>query len=70
MKSAKSNPMRESWTPADKAAEAEIDNPSEFENEKTATEDSRGPVPSSHPKTHGDAIEEVRPHQIISYPPA
>jgi hypothetical protein len=50
-----SNPMADSWKPADKALEAAIENPEEFDINRRATEDSVGPVPSGKPKTHGEA---------------
>jgi hypothetical protein len=50
-----SNPMADSWEPADKAMEAAIENPEEFDVNHPATEDSLGPVPSGRPKTHGEA---------------
>ena len=50
-------PKHESWKPADKAAEAEADNPAEFEPSHPAAETSRGPVPNGRPKTHGEQDE-------------
>jgi hypothetical protein len=48
------NPMADSWKPEDKAAEAAFENPTEFDVNHPAIEDSRGPVPSSEPKTHSE----------------
>ena len=50
------NPLRDSWKPSDKAEEARIDNPEEFE-EADAAEDSTGPVPQTIRKTHGEPEE-------------
>jgi hypothetical protein len=36
--------MRDSWKPADKAAEAEIDDPTEFPREPRNVERERGPI--------------------------
>jgi hypothetical protein len=47
--------MADSWEPADKAMEAAIENPEEFDVNHPATEDSLGPVASGKPKTHGEA---------------
>jgi len=46
--------MADSWKPEDKAAEAAFENPAEFDVNHPAIEDSRGPVPSSEPKTHSE----------------
>jgi hypothetical protein len=48
------NPMADSWKPKDKAAEAAFENPAEFDVNHPAIEDSRGPIPSSLPKTHSE----------------
>jgi hypothetical protein len=48
-----SNPMADSWEPADKAIKAAIETPEEFDANHPTTEDSLGPVPSGKPKTHG-----------------
>jgi hypothetical protein len=39
-----SNPLRDSWKPSEKAAEAAIDNPAEFQNGATSSEDGEGPT--------------------------
>jgi hypothetical protein len=48
-------PSDDSWEPADKAMEAAIENPEEFDVNHSAIEDSLGPVASGKPKTHGEA---------------